>query len=370
MSILANRIPAIPVIFIIIGFISCNDHELKQAAIRDFPEPLRKHLKDLVSRGVVGWDTSTKYIELNATDQELRDLSKCEHPVLRATALDVMTKRPSFDHFTVIMTNLDDSAVVATNAGEWGVRYYCVSDNMVQNAHWKDTAARNRTMEEIITHHHYLKSAYWSLSRIQLKKEYYPIVREMALQENNYPEEFQTLRLGDINFETRESALFALATYKKAEDIPEIKQVLLSNAWELSLSSFALMAQFPDTSYMEVYEKCLRSLYRRLLNDPISEVAVSFVRSLAAQKNPKSAELLQRMLKRKPFVPCTVDSSYIINELYAAVWENSCPEYASLRKEAEPFVRKQREGTFELPPVDPIHFVDTSKEPVHWGSNY
>jgi len=365
----ANKKLAIYIIFILIGFISCNDHLLKQAAIRDFPEPLRSHLKDIVSRAVVGWDTSTKYIELHATDQELRDLSKCEHPVLRATALDVMTKRPSFDHFSIIMTNLDDSSVVATDAGEWGVRYYSVSDNMVQNARWRDTAARNRTKEEIITHHHYLKSAYWSLSRIHLKKEYYPIIKQMALQEDSHPEEVSSLSLGGIDFETRESALFALATYKKTEDIQEIKKALLHNAGRLSLSSFALMLNFRDTTYMEVYEKCLHSLYRGLLNDRISEVAVSFIRSLAAQKNLKSAELLQRMLKRKPFMPCTVDSSYIINELYAAVWENSCPEYASLRKEAEPFVRKQRENTFELPPVDPIHFVDTAKEPVRWWSN-
>lgn len=120
---------------------------------------------------------------------------------------------------------------------------------------------------------------------------------------------------------------------------------------------------------MEVYEKCLHSLYRGLINGRIPEVAVSFIRSLAAQKNLKSAELFQRMLNRKPFMPCTVDSKYIIIELYAAVWQNPCPEYTSLRKVAEPFVRKQQENTFELPPIDPIHFVDTSKEPVKWWSN-
>jgi hypothetical protein len=225
-------------------------------------------------------------------------------------------------------------------------------------------------MEEIITYYHYLKSAYWSLPRTQLKKEYYPIVRQMALQEDSYPEELPSLTLGGIDFETRESALFALVSYKKMEDIPAIKNVLSDNAWRLSLSSFASMRDFQDTTYMEVYEKCLHSLYRGLLNDKISGVAVSFVRSLAAQKNLKSAELLQRMLKRTPFVPCTVDSGYIINELYAAVWENPCPEYASLRQMAEPFVRKQRQNTFELPPVNPIHFVDTAKEPVRWWWSY
>jgi hypothetical protein len=350
------------------AFLSCNNKTTRPTAIKDFREPLQQHLAAIVSKGVVGWDTSTSYIDLHATDEELRSLSKCEHPVLRAIALDMMTHRPSFDHFAVIMNNLDDSAVVATDAGEWGVRYFSVSDNMVENARWKDTNSRKKTMEEIILYHHHLKSAYSSLSRIKRREAYYPIVRQMALQDTYATGEPQPLTLGAIDFETREMALIALARYEKQQDAPAIKEVLFVNASELSMSSFALMAAFPDTSYMEVYEKCLRSLYIRMTFHRIDEIAASFIASLAAQKNQKSAALLERMLQRKPFMPCSVDSSYIMSKLYNAVWENPCAAYVSLRKRAAPFIREEAARTFYLPPVDPIHFVDTAKEPVRWWS--
>ena len=93
-----------------------------------------------------------------------------------------MLERPTFNHFEVIMNNLDDSAIVATDAGEWGIRYWRISDDIIQHGKWKDTVAKNKTIADIITKHNYLNSAYTTLLNIGPRKEYYSYIKEMAQQ--------------------------------------------------------------------------------------------------------------------------------------------------------------------------------------------
>src|SRR5688572_6043984 len=115
----------LPLIILIIS--SCRNDHKKTYAIRDFDKSLQPYLIEIVSKNVVGYDSATKYITLHASDKELEDLSKSEIPVLRAVALNEMIRRDSSVHFNLIMQNLDDTAVVAVNDGEWGIRHYMVS---------------------------------------------------------------------------------------------------------------------------------------------------------------------------------------------------------------------------------------------------
>ena len=124
------------VIMIATGYNRTNKYSY---AIRDFKKTLQPYLTEVVSKGIVGYDTTTYYINLNATDKELRQLSRCEHPVLRAVALRGMLSRPSFNHYEVVMNNLDDTAMVAVDWGEWGLKYFRVSDDMLHESKWKDT---------------------------------------------------------------------------------------------------------------------------------------------------------------------------------------------------------------------------------------
>jgi len=352
--------------------LSCAGHPNNPVAIRDFRKSLQPYLTDLVARGIVGFDTSVWYIENQTTDSELSQLSKCEHPVLRAVALRAMLKRNSFDHFDVIMNNLDDTATVATDNGEFGIKYNTVSDDLLENGRWKDTAARRKTIEAVVLHHRRLKAAFGKLYYIKQKPGAYTIIREMALTGQDDEAEDRPLSFTRIRFEERESALYALAAFRKKEDIPLIKQVLLHHAWRMNESSFGLMRDFPDTTYMEVYQSALRTLYKEPADNMIGYRIIAFAKSVAVQKNSQSAAMLQSMLQRKPIVPANVDSSNIRSGLCQAVLDNLCPAYAHLRAAAEAYIKQKEEwekaNIFYLTPAEPYHFVDTAKEPVRWWS--
>lgn len=138
---------------------SCRTVVDKSFAIRDFSPSLQPYLTKAVSTGIVGPDSSSIFIQDHATDEELTKLSHAEHPILRALALREMLRRKTFDHFDLVMKHLDDTAVVATDAGEFGIWFRTLSDYMLENAKWKTIDARNRTREEVLMNHDYLRSA-------------------------------------------------------------------------------------------------------------------------------------------------------------------------------------------------------------------
>jgi hypothetical protein len=177
------------------GFSSCKRDGQNSFAIRDFNETLQPYLVKIVSQGIVNYDTATRFIKQHATDKELKQLSNSEHPVLRALAFREMLDRPTFDHFDLMMNNLDDTAIVATDAGEWGIRYLRVSDDMLQNGKWKDTLARLETIKEIVLKHNFLSSAYGRLSDLEPEEVYYPHIKQMAQRERNYLTTLSKLRM-------------------------------------------------------------------------------------------------------------------------------------------------------------------------------
>jgi len=79
-----------------------------------------------------------------ATDNELKDLSQSEHPVLRSSAFREMFHRKSFNHFDVLMSHLDDTAIVDTDAGEFGIWTRTVSDDILAEASWETHEAKNK----------------------------------------------------------------------------------------------------------------------------------------------------------------------------------------------------------------------------------
>jgi hypothetical protein len=349
-------------------FCHCNTGDKTTFAIRDFKKSLQPYLIKVVSIGVVPYDPATEYIQSHATDEELERLSKSEHPVLRAVAFRAMLERPGFDHFAVIMNNLSDTALVAVHKGEWGIQYVRVSDDIIENGRWKDTVARKKTMEKLILNHNYLTSAYDALSRIEPGPQHYPLIKNMIERHSPYSGDGNgILSMEDISFETRENALFALAGYKKPEDVPYIKNVLQSHVWEMGSGSFLLMQEYQNESYLEVYEEYLaRHFYHRICREQTTFYAELFIKSVATYKNERSAKILNAILNRKPLLPCSGDTSMIEHRLAYAIWENKCDAYAKLVKQVEPLIKKWEPG---MPGLDVDPYVsppDTSGEPVRW----
>lgn len=358
------------IIFIILlvthlaAFLSCSNYNRTSYAIRDFDKTLQPYLTIIVSQGILGYDTATSYVRQHVTDIELKRLIKCEHPVLRALAFREMLDRPTFNHFESIMKNLDDTAIVATDVGEWGIRYLRVSDDMLQHGKWKDTLARQKTIKEIILKHNFLSSSYYKLSSVAPGQFYYPYVKEMVLRERNLFDDF----------ERTEDALYALASYKKPEDIHLIKELILSNISRISETSFGLMREYPNDMYLEIYEKFFpRAFYRKVCENHNTGIAASFYHSIAIYKNKRSEDILSFALNREPFMSCPIDTSYLKRELIYAIWNNPCDAYKKIRKQVVKFIKQykknDKKNQIELSPIEvnsTLFQKDTSKEPVTW----
>ena len=355
------------VITVMVFFCYCNPVDKPMFAIRDFKKSLQPYLLHVVSRGIVGHDSATRYIQLRTTVEELERLSKSEHPVLRAIAFEAMLERPEFDHFAVIMNNLSDTAVVSRDQGEWGFQHIKVSDHIIENGRWKDTAALQKTIEKLILHNNYLTTAYTALTKIEPGPEHYSSIRKMAERYRRNEEETGESTFTDIHFNTREYALFALAKYKKPEDIAFIHQVLFSHTPDLSPESFHLMQEYPHESYMEIYEDYFaHRFYHKICREQSTYSAEPFITSVATYKNERSAEILNAILNRKPLLPCPGDRNTIERTTAYAIWENKCTAYAKLMKQVEPMIKAYEANTGYLPAENYVPPPDTSGEPVRW----
>jgi len=350
-------------VILLIGLpLSCSTPRIKSPAIRDFSPALQPALTTAVATSVAGYDSGAKYIREHATDAELVLLGHSEHPILRAIALGEMTRRRSFDHQKIILQNLDDTAIVFVDQGEWGDLPTTVSDQMIEKASWKTSGDRQVVVNEILLHHNYLKSAYTGLRHVDSPGKYYDQLKTMVNRDRPYPDE-------------REYALYALAKCRRKEDIPLIKETLLGYTPWLNSGSFRLMEEFPDTSYMEVLRSFLkRRFYRSICLDHSTTQSILYLGTLGSYKNDSSAAILQSILARKPFMPCTTDTFSLRTALMNAIWLNPCPAYSHLRSQIKWYFDKQArlsDNTLTIQPIDsPIIFKDTSSDPFTWYTDY
>jgi len=264
------------------------------------------------------------------------------------------------------MQNLDDTAIVAVDYGEFGIYYQTVSDDILENGRWKDTMAKNRTIEELILNHNYLKSAYRKLEYLEPKEIHYKKIKEMVLRY----EDPQKL-VGGIQFTDREYALYGLAKFKKSEDIHLIKEQIISNRASLTEISFRLMKEFPNEAYLEVYEDYYpRSFYWVICRDRNTNLAEEYITSLATYQNQRSARILNEILNRKPFMPCTTDTNYIKKSLIYAIWNNKCPVYLSMLNQIRGDIEKLETEKLKYSSLTPLEIEpvtpDTSFEPIRW----
>lgn len=185
----------------------------------------------------------------------------------------------------------------------------------------------------------------------------------MAIRERKSIGNYNKPWIRDVEF-----ALYGLAKFKKNDDIKIIKDLLMSNGWNMNEVSFKLMKEFPDTSYLEVFETYYkRNFYRNICIDKSVDNAVHFVETIATYKNNRSAKILGAILDKKPFINCSADTSWLKERLIYAIWDNPCDAYLKLRQQITPQVREYEKNRITLSPIDPVEFpVDTAIEEIRW----
>lgn len=179
----------------------------------------------------------------------------------------------------------------------------------------------------------------------------------------------------ELEFEDIEYALYGLAKFKKKEDISIIKKQLVKEIWQLSDISFRLMKEFPDTAYMEIFQTYHRRRFYKFSgddrygftgNDDNRAGSKDFIEALVSQQNNKSAQILDTILRRMPFVTCVSNKKYIENELAIQIWQNQNPVYAKLRDRIKDKAEKILKGRIPIP-FDPIEMpIDTTKKIIRW----
>lgn len=324
---------------------SCKRDEKIKYSITDYPAKLQPALYSLVNTGILTYDTAYYYIKNQTSDKELIKLSQCEHPIIRAHALLFMLQRPGFDKERLINANLGDTAVITVDWGEFGIGYQQVSDLVLQHGEWDDSAAKEKTINLVMTQHNQLISAYSILNELRQEPEYYPVIREMA-ERAYYQGGEEYGKIGFPDYLHNLMACRALAAYKKPGDIPLITKQLKKHMWRWTDDAFNLMREYPDEKYLDLLEEYFKSFfYDRLCNDQYSlEDANSFIKCVAVYKNKRSADILTAILKRKPLLSCRpkildADKS-LVSDVYEAVKKNPSPAYKAI----EPEIPKQKEG--------------------------
>src|SRR5450432_1045196 len=233
-------------------FCSCKTDKKSSYAIRDFRASLQPLLTKVVSSGILWYSDSS--VRTMTTDEELVQLGQSELPLLRASAFREMLNRKSFEHFDFLTQHLDDTALIFGDGGECGIWDRTVSDDILLQANWATQEEKDKTIEEVLTKHNYLRSAYQILEEIGPQEKYYAIIKAMATRPRRFSEDGNELGFGDIEY-----ALYGLAKFKKPGDIEIIKGKMRAKTAWLSFVSFKLMAEYPDTSYFDV----LRSYHHR-----------------------------------------------------------------------------------------------------------
>ncbi|HXO78082.1 MAG TPA: hypothetical protein VN824_22665, partial [Puia sp.] len=169
----------------------------------------------------------------------------------------------------------------------------------------------------------------------------------------------------------------ALAKFRKREDVPFIKEVLLKNGSRIGRDSWGLMTQYPDTSYMEVLQDYYpRRFYRVICRDRDIEKAGNYIETLASYRSDSSARILKEILNRSPMAPCNTDTVTLRRQLIRSIWNNSCAAYATLREQISAEMRAllKRDSINEAWnaansfPLDSANYPkkDTAAEPVRW----
>lgn len=324
---------------------SCKGDEKIKYSIADYPAKLQPVLYDLVNTGIMTFDTAAGFIRYETTDEDLVKLSQCEHPLVRASALNIMLERSGFDHEKIINDHLGDTAVITVDWGEFGIGYQQVADYVIQQGEWKDSAAKAKTIYLVMTQHNQLISAYTILNELNQEPAYYPMIREMA-QRTYYQGGEEYGKIGFPEYKHLLIACRALAAYKKPGDIQMIIEQLKKHIWRWTDDVFILMREFPDEKYLDLLEEYFKSyFYDRLCNDQYSlEDATSFIKSVAVYKNKRSADILTAILKRKPLLSCRpiiLDADKeLVSDVYEAVKKNPSPAYKAI----EPEIPDHKEG--------------------------
>lgn len=339
---------AIPLVFL-----SCKQ-ESKGSwySVKDFRSSLQPSLRQAIDRGLVtSFDPA---ILATITDSELARLANAEHPILRVIAVKEQIERSGYLNLDLLTDHLDDTAWIAIDEGEFGLGFRMLADHLLgrESFHFKQEGDQEKLHDLLLANHDNLSHTYYILTGIKPEKKYYETIRKMAVRWRRALDGYEA------GFEDTERAIYALARFEKASDIPVIKKRLLDNVWDLSLISFRLMTEFPDTNYFDILERYHRHVFYRFsgfrphgfTGVPADRAAPEdFINALVAQKTQQSALLIDTLFSSLGDATCFPDRDAIVEYLRERIFETPCQAYKKFLLHAPPSKKRSVEVTLNVP---------------------
>lgn len=343
---------------------SCSNKDRFKYSISDFKPSLQPHLRQIVHNGYpTAHDT---VLHISCSEQELEKLSFSEHPMLRAAALKELLERKCFDGSELILKHIEDTSLVPYDAGEWGVGMSCIMDQIILHSTWKTPEAKQIIVDSMLLHHNHFRTAYRILEYFEPGELHYNSIKDMAIRDRKSIGDLNHIWLPDF-----ELALFGLAKYRKTKDISIIKEQLLKQSHSISSLGFRLLKKFPDSSYMEIFEKLYPHDFNYwIFRDNNFNYAVDFINSISTYKNERSARILAAIIKDKRFIDPCYGKGNIRHSAIRAIWENKCEAYRSLmditKKEGLKHLKNREKFSIEIPVLK----LDSGEKVYSWLYQY
>ena len=248
--------------------------------------------------------------------EELRELTNYPNPIVRTYCFTALVERNDSAIFRIILEHLTD-----TNAIE--VRFpgillgTTVADEMIDIGLKSLTKQQRDSLRDlIIFEHHYLMATVDILSDLMPLDKYYDIVKKLARQGYNI------------------SAYIALATYRRQEDIPLIKNCF-NDSNKNHYLIFKSIDVFPDTAFFPVLLQHFDYLdYKYKIT---STSHYYYIRALAQYQREECLDIFRSMSKNL-YLYYDESKSYRENNkahIMRALNLYYCPLYEELYKELD-----------------------------------
>ncbi|MDD4971979.1 MAG: hypothetical protein PHT07_21340 [Paludibacter sp.] len=314
---------------IIIGFIlaivatSCVRDKQYPYKTSDFRTDLRKQLDKLVSENQLpSKDTVARnFLEKECTKEELLQILNCENPLLRIVAYRTLVNKKEKDYFNILLTHLNDTAKVTWWYYEDAADVFAVSDLMIRKAEDRNKLTQKEKevlVDSVLLKHPYLRVSTWMIQDINPQERYYSIISKRAT--------VRTERCGE-----QMSACYALAKFKKNEDIQLLKEKFIECDLDCSEWAFKGIIAFPDTAFLPVLTRYFEKEIRKKKQHSYDELKY-FCQAVAQYRNQKSLAILKSLTKKETYP----DSWYLPQNkenVFKAIQKFPSPLYDKIYRE-------------------------------------
>jgi len=317
--------------FIITLFVSCK----KQYAVDDFRKDLRPYLERLSKeKSISSSDTiAKKFLEKNATKEELIKLIDAKSPLLRVVAYRAIVNRNEPEYFDILVKHLNDTAKVTWWYYEDAGGVFTVSDLMIRKAWDKNGLSpiqKKVLIENVLLRHPYLDVSNWMIQDTAPDEKYYSLIKKRA--------EVKTK-----DFCNQLAACYALSKFKKKQDVELLYNVFKENInGNCDEKVFRSIEKFSDPKFFDLlniyFNKNIRGKFNSKNN--IDDEILYFTRAVAAYKNNDALEILDYIEKNntyinKPFWPPS-NKLYVYKATmihYDTIYDNIL---SNIKKEMDP----------------------------------